>query len=85
METALSKGQYEALTVGVEKLSDLLFAQLKEVCTNLEKALTHDADRLKVEHDKFYNRMIPELDKLKVDLMKGLLIRRGQPNTEPQR
>ena len=63
----------------MEKLSDLLFRQLKDVCINLEKALIHDTDRLKVEHDEFYNRVIPELDKLKVDL----LIKRPPDMTRP--
>ena len=39
------------------------------VCNDLEKALPEDVVRLKVEHDEYFNRMIPELDKLKVDLM----------------
>ena len=68
VQSPLSKEQYEKLTVGVKELSDLLFVQLKEVCTNLEKALPLDVDRLKGEHDEFYNRMIKELEKLKVDL-----------------
>ena len=54
---------------GVKELSDLLLGQLKEVSTNLEKVQSQDTGRLKVEHDEFFNRMIPELDKLKGDLM----------------
>ena len=69
MQTALTKEQHEELKVGVEKLSDLLLGQLKVVCNDLEKALPEDVERLKVEHDEFFNRMIPELDKLKVDLI----------------
>ena len=65
VQTVLSKEQYEALTVGVVEMSGLLFVQLKEVCTNLEKALPHDADRLKEEHAEFYNRMIPNLEELR--------------------
>ena len=65
MQTALTKEQHKELKEGVEKLSYLLLGQLKEVCTNLEKVLTQDTDRLKVEHDEFYNRKIPELNKLR--------------------
>ena len=53
----------------MKELSDLLLGQLKVVCNDLEKALPEDVERLKVEHDEFFNRMIPELDKLKGDLM----------------
>ena len=44
-------------------MSDLLLVQLREVCTNLEKALPQDADRLKGEHKEFYAQKIPELDR----------------------
>ena len=66
--TALTKEQYGELTEGVKELSDLLFVQLRDVCTNLEKALPQDVDRLKEEHDVFYNQKIPEVEKLKLDL-----------------
>ena len=47
IQTALTREQHEELKVGVEKLSDLLLGQRKEVCTNLEKAPPQEADRLK--------------------------------------
>ena len=57
----------ERYKVGLEviELSDLLLVHLREICTDLEKALPQDADRLKVEHDKYYSQKIPELDKLR--------------------
>ena len=58
------------MTEGVKELSDLLLVRLHEVSTR---------DRLKGEHEEFYNRMIPELDKLKVDLM----IKRPPDTTRP--
>ena len=66
MQTALSKEQYKELKEGVEELSDLLFVRLREVCTNLEKALPQDVDRLRGEHDVFYNQKIPELEELRM-------------------
>ena len=66
--TDLTKVQYEELKEGVKELSDMLFVQLREVCTNLEKALPQDVDRLKVEHNELYNQTIPEVEKLKLDL-----------------
>ena len=46
--------------------ADLTKEQHEEV---KEKVQSQDTGRLKVEHDEFFNRMIPELDKLKGDLM----------------
>ena len=40
VQRALSKEQYKEFTEGVEELSELLFVQLREVCTNLEKTRT---------------------------------------------
>ena len=69
MQTDLTKEQHEELKEGVKELSDLLLGQLKVVCNDLEKALPEDVVRLKGEHDEYFNRLIPEFDKLKVDLM----------------
>ena len=79
MQADLTKEQHEEVKEGVKELSDLLLGQLKEVSTNLEKVQSQDTGRLKVEHDEFYNRVIPELDKLKVDLM----IKRPPDMTRP--
>ena len=68
MLTALTKEQYEELVTGVKELSDLLFVQLREICTNLERVLPQDVDRLKEEHNTLYNQKIPEVEKLKLDL-----------------
>ena len=64
MLTALSKEQLEELKEGVEKLSDLLLGQRKEVCTNLEKAPPQEADRLK-EIYVIYNQKLSELEMLR--------------------
>ena len=63
----MSKEQYEELMEGVEAVSELLFVQLKEVRTNLEKTLSWDTDRLQGELDEFYNQKIPELEELRRD------------------
>ena len=68
MLTALTKEQYEEMVTGVKELSDLLFVQLREICTNLERVLPQDVDRLKEEHNTLYNQKIPEVEKLKLDL-----------------
>ena len=51
----------ERYKVGLEviELSDLLLVHLREICTNLEKAMPQNADRLKGEHDKYYAQKIP--------------------------
>ena len=64
----LTKEQYEVLTEGVKELSDLLFIQLREVCSNLEKAMPQDVDRLREVHNEFYTQKIPDVEKLKLDL-----------------
>ena len=65
MQIVLSREQCKELKVGVEKLSVMLSIQLKEACTTLEKALPQEADRLKEEHDVFFNQKLPELNRLR--------------------
>ena len=72
------------MMVAVNELSDLLFVQLKEICTNLEKALPEDVDRLEREHDEFHIQKVQELEKLKTDLRKKSLKQKGQPNIKSQ-
>ena len=68
VQTALTKEQHGEMMQGVKELSDLLYVQLRKVCDDLEKALPTEVDRMKEEHNEFYDRVIPELEKLKLDL-----------------
>ena len=49
----------------VEELSELLFVHLREISTDLEKALPQEADKLKGEHEKFCAQKIPKLEELR--------------------
>ena len=67
VQTALSKEQYERLTVLVEELSDLMFGQLGELRKYLGKTLQG-------ELDEFFDQKIPELIELKQSLTKVLIV-----------
>ena len=67
VQPALSKWQYEMLTLGVEELSDLMFGQLGKLRKNLEK-------KLQGELDEFFDQMIPELAELRRRLTKVLIL-----------